>query len=216
MSDYTVRVAYCDPPSGYEQRLTADGATEIVFPRAPVWRALVQALIVFLALVWMVILIAGGSGVLAVVFAVVMAYVLVRLSVQCSTRTSLIVGDHRIQRRRSLAGLPASGREFMVDHLEIDNGIWKTGRGSTDTLRMVTASGRHELESTEAGVNDANKTGERWWKRVSTLELYRVTAEPGQNPIAADILHLGQFLASHANVPLGVVVRQVPEPDYSD
>jgi hypothetical protein len=81
---------------------------------------------------------------------------------------------------------------------------------------VVTSSGRHKLESTEAGVTDANKSGELWWKRVGAPELYRVAPEPGRHPIAADILHLGQFLARHANVPLVVVVRRVPEPNYGD
>lgn len=216
MSDYTMRLTYRDPPWGYEQRLSTDGTTEIVFPPAPVWRALVQALLAVLALAWVVLLIAGGAGMFGVLFALAMAYVLVRLTVQCSTRTSLVITDHRILRRRSLAGLSTSQTEFVVDLLEIDNGVWTTGRGSTDTLTMVTASGRHELESTEATVTRANKTGELWWKRVSASELYRVAPEPGRNPIAADILHLGQFLARHANVPLGVLVRQVREPDYGD
>ena len=216
MSDYRVRVGYRDPPSGYEQRLSTDGATEIVFPPAPVWRALVQALLAVLGLAWMVLVIAGGMGMFGVLFALVLVYALVKLTVQCSTRTSLVISDHRILRRRRLSGLPLSQTEFVVDLLEIDNGVWNSGRGSTDTLTIVTASGRHKLESTEAGASEANKTGELWWKRVSESELYRVAPEPGRHPIAADILQLGQVLARHANVPLGVFVRQVPQPNYGD
>jgi hypothetical protein len=216
MSDYTAPVTYRNPPPGYEERLSTDGGTEIVFPPVPVWRALLQAFVGLLLLAWMWVLIEGGMGMFSVIFALVAAFSLIKLAVQCSTRTSLVVSDHRILRRRSLAGLPASQNEFVVELLEIDNGIWNTGRGSTDTLTMVTTSGRHKLESTEAGVTEANKTGELWWKRVSASEPYRVAPEPGRDPIAADILHLGQFLARHANVPLGVVVRQVREPDYGD
>ena len=39
-----------------------------------------------------------------------------------------------------------------------------------------------------------------------------VAPEPGRDPVTANILELGRFLAYHAHVPIDVVVRYVSEP----
>jgi len=199
---YTIDVASHAPPPGYAAGTSRDGAVEIAFPRIPVAKGLLLAALALLFLGWQVFAIRAGGGLFAVICALLLAYYLVKLAVGAAVQTSWVVSDHWLLRRDALARLPAWEAEFAVDHLEIDNAQWKTGRGSTDTLWLQTPPpfcARVKLES------NADEP-------LRLPAQPRVAPESGRDPVTANILGLGRFLAYHAHVPLEVVVRYVSEP----
>lgn len=199
-SIYTVDVAAHDPPPGYALGPSRHGGIEINFPRIPVRKALLPLAFILLLMAWPVGWLHEGNGVFAVLGALYVAYFLAKLVAGVLVQTSWVVGDHWLLRRRVLWGLPAWEAEFAVDLVEIDNAQWKTGRGSTDTLRLQTRDGdRVKVYST---ADDMARPPEP-----------RLAPEAGRDSITANILQLGRFLAYQASVPLEVVVRQVPEPD---
>jgi hypothetical protein len=201
-STYAVDMTSHDPPPGYRVGASPEGAIEIACPRISFGRALLTGALLLLFAAWPVGWWHEGHGVLAVVSGAVVASCWLELIAGVLVQTSWVVSDHWLLRRRVLWGFPAWETEFAVDSLEIDNAQWRTGRGSTDTLRLLSpppACARVKVRET----NDDSPRARR----------ERVVAELGRGPIAANILQLGRFLAHHANVPLEVTVRQISEPD---
>lgn len=199
-SIYRVDIAAHDPPPGYAVGPSRHGGIEIALPRIPVPQALLALALFLLMLAWPVGWLHEGHVVLAALGALGVAYYVAKLAAGVFVQTSWVVADHWLLRRRVLWGLPAWEAEFAVELIEIDNAQWKTGRGSTDALRLQTRYGeRVKVYSTD---DEAVRHSQS-----------RLAPEPGRDPVATNILQLGQFLAHQANVPLEVVVRQVSEPD---
>jgi hypothetical protein len=215
-SAYSIDVGYRDPPTGYDVGFSREGATEIVIPSGPVPRALLQAALLLLGVGWLVLASQDGWSLYSTMLALFLVYAYGHLAVACLLRTSLAVGDHWLLRRRRVASLPSWDCEFVLDGFEIDNGLWVSGRGSTDRLIAVTRSGRIQLDGTDADGTKAHKAGQEWWPRMIPTEQSRMVPAPGRPPVSMDILQLGQFLAARARVPLHVQVRTVVDPNSSD
>jgi hypothetical protein len=199
-STYTVDSAAHDPPPGYPVGSSRHGGIEIAFPRIPVRKALLPLALFLLLLAWPVGWLHKGHSVFALIGALYVAYCLAKLAAGVLVQTSWVVADHWLLRRRVLWGLPAWEAEFAVELIEIDNAQWKTGRGSTDTLRLRTRYGEQvKVYSTNDEI-------------VRLLPELWLVPEAGRGPITAHVLQLGEFLAHHANVQLEVIVRQVREP----
>jgi hypothetical protein len=128
-----------------------------------------------------VFLIQRGAGLFAVLGALILVYGLLTLLVGAIVQTSWVVSDHWLLRRRVLGGLPAWETEFAVDLIEIDNAQWKTGRGSTDTLRLITPPPMCERVELDASEEQPLRLGAQ----------PRLMPEPGRGRVAANILQLG-------------------------
>jgi len=188
-----------DPPPGYAVGPSRLGGIEIAFPRIPIRRALLPLAFTLFLLGWSAGSWYGGNAIVALGGAGLAAYLLAKLAAGVLVQTSWVVADHWLLRRRVLWRLRAWETEFGVELIEIDNAQWKTGRGSTDTLRLQTRDGLMYKVSSTADEMFASDQ--------------RLAPEAGRGLITAHILQLGEFLAYHASVPLDVAVRQVREPD---
>lgn len=200
---YTVEIAAHDPPPGYAAGPSRHGGIEIALPRIPVPEALLTLALLLLMLAWPVGWLHEGHVVFAALGALGFAYYVAWLAAGVFVQTSWVVADHWLLRRRVLWGLPAWETEFAVDFIEIDNAQWKTGRGSTDTVRLQSpppASERVKIHTIYDKVELRSPQP-------------RLAADVGEGPISENVLQLGRFLAYYANVPLEVVVRLVSEPD---
>ena len=190
-----------DPPLGYAVGPSRHGGIEIAFPRIPIRKALLPLAVIPFLLAWSAGWLHEGNAVFALGGALLAAYYLAKLAAGVLVQTSWVVADHWLLRRRVLWGLPAWEAEFGVELIEIDNAQWKTGRGSTDTLRLQTRDGLMFKVCSTAD------------EMVQLRSESRLAPEAGRGLITAHILQLGEFLAYHSSVPLDVAVRQVREPD---
>jgi hypothetical protein len=197
------------PPALYEPRRGADGELAVTMPR-PQGGIVIAGIVAFVgSVVWVAIAGVNGStsgilwGLLIGAWASVVAG---RILFQRFAAIRWSVSNGRLTKRVLLNGRCLRQRTFNhITALQIENRIWRTGGGSTDSLCV-----RYASPQAPAYLNSFTI------RKVEAASAQREVPELGRRAIAWQILDLGRYLSGALGVPIDVAVSFIREPSQGD